>query len=559
MANFSLLAKMGLDTKAFQTGLDGANKKVSSFRKSLSGLKGTLGTIGFTAAVNRAAEYVTQMQNSARLAGLASEEFQKFAFATKRVGIEQEKAADILKDVSDKVGDFLSTGAGGMADFFEKIAPKVGVTAEQFRDLNGRDALQLYVSSLEKANVSQNEMTFYLEAIASDASALLPLLKNNSKELNNLANAADRVGAVIDTRTADSIKNMKDSFDTAGQAGIAFGAKIFGAGQKVFEGMFAVAESVRTGNNVIGQLAEKSLEAEWATIQLSLAEKAAAEVTKNQSSVRAEYNNELDRTLITVDELNKLEDGRRKMLEDLANIEEQRLKREQEAIDKKRELFLQSKELEALQLRAAGKNAEAEALEKQIKMMKEAIKISRQYGISLKEAADLVKGNKTPEEKESKKLKQLELELIRARAAGEKELTKELERKINILRSALQIQKEHNISLEEAFKLAKKINDQNGGEGGGDEPPAEDTRGDMARGLRGEDLRKAANAAGKEDNIRFDRMADGTFQQFVKGKKGKVFSEAEMQAGLQKQIDKGGTEGLLEKINKTLEGKFVSQ
>ena len=63
-----------------------------------------------------------------------------------------------------------------MADFFENIAPQVGVTADQFRKLNGADALQLYVSSLQKANVSQNDMTFYLEAIASDASYLLPLL-----------------------------------------------------------------------------------------------------------------------------------------------------------------------------------------------------------------------------------------------------------------------------------------------------------------------------------------------------------------------------------------------
>jgi hypothetical protein len=498
MANFSLLAKMGLDTKAFQKGLDGAKGKVSSFRKSLGGLKGMLGTIGFTAAVNRAAEYVTQMQNSARLAGLASEEFQKFAFATKRVGIEQEKAADILKDVSDKVGDFLATGAGGMADFFENIAPKVGVTADQFRNLNGRDALQLYVSSLEKANVSQNEMTFYLEAIASDASALLPLLKNNSKELNKLANAADRVGAVIDTKTADSIKNMKDSFDTAGQAGIAFGAKLFGAGQDVFEGMFAVAESVRTGTNVIGHLAEKSLDAEWATIQLSNAEKAAAEVAKLQASVRAEYNDELERTVISLDDLNKIEEGRRKMLEDLAKTEEQRLKREQEAIDKKHELFLQAKELEALQLRAAGKNAEAEALEKQIDMMKEAIKISKQYGISLKEAADLVKGIEENKPKE----------------------------------------------------------DEDEGE---DDEKGEEKKAPTPSELTGEDLRKAANKAAKEKGIRFERMADGTFQQFVKGSKGRRFTEEQLQAGLGKQNAAKDPVDVLESIDDKLNGKFVNE
>jgi len=80
-----------------------------------------------------------------------------------------DKVADIIKDVNDKIGDFIATGAGPMADFFENIAPKVGVTADQFARLSGQDALALYVKSLEAANLSQAEMTFYMEAIASDA------------------------------------------------------------------------------------------------------------------------------------------------------------------------------------------------------------------------------------------------------------------------------------------------------------------------------------------------------------------------------------------------------
>jgi hypothetical protein len=54
-------------------------------------------------------------------------------------------------------------------------------------------------------------------------------------------------------------------------------------------------------------------------------------------------------------------------------------------------------------------------------------------------------------------------------------------------------------------------------------------------------------------------MGDGSFQQFIGGVKGRKFSEKELQAGLQKQIDKDDSKTLLEKINTTLEGKFVSQ
>ena len=70
----------------------------------------------------------------ARVANSSVATFQKMAFGAKSVGIETGQLSDILKDMSDRVGDFLTTGGGPMADFFEKIAPQVGVTAEQFRE-----------------------------------------------------------------------------------------------------------------------------------------------------------------------------------------------------------------------------------------------------------------------------------------------------------------------------------------------------------------------------------------------------------------------------------------
>ena len=116
--------------------------------------------------------------------------------------------ADILKDVNDRVGDFLQTGGGPMADFFENIAPKVGVTAEQFARLSGPEALQLYVDSLEKAGLSQQEMTFYLEAMASDTTALIPLLQNGGAAMDGLADRAERLGVVLSEDQTSAIKQM---------------------------------------------------------------------------------------------------------------------------------------------------------------------------------------------------------------------------------------------------------------------------------------------------------------------------------------------------------------
>ena len=144
------------------------------------------------------------------LSGTTSQNFQRMAAGANVVGVSHEKLADILKDVQDKIGDYIQTGGGAMADFFDNIAKRTGVTAEQMRKLSGPDALGLYFKSLEKANLSQSEMTFYMEAIASDSSLLIPLLQNNSSGFKKWGDAAEAAGAVIDGKTNKATQRLRE-------------------------------------------------------------------------------------------------------------------------------------------------------------------------------------------------------------------------------------------------------------------------------------------------------------------------------------------------------------
>lgn len=214
MAKTSITAKLGLDTTAFQRGLAKSQKGINNFVKNGIRQFGALaGAAGLGAMASAAVRLGAEISNLSKLANTSEVEFQRMAYAAKTLGIENEKVADILKDVSDKVGDFLQTGGGPMADFFENIAPKVGVTAEMFRDLSGKDALQLYVKSLEKANLSQNEMTFFMEAIASDATMLLPLLTDNASAMKELGDEAERTGQIMDKETIEKLKKASVEID----------------------------------------------------------------------------------------------------------------------------------------------------------------------------------------------------------------------------------------------------------------------------------------------------------------------------------------------------------
>lgn len=187
----------------------------------LSGAVGDLGIAlsagavlaGAAKMIDNATRMAKEVTLLAQVSGTGVERFQELAFASKTVGIEQEKLADILKDVNDKFGDYAATGAGPLADFFDIIAPKVGITQKAFEGLSSDKALGLYIKTLQDAGVSQQEMTFYMEAIASDATALTPLFYNNAAAMDELAQSANDLGVIMDQSLVQGAVGMRDRWD----------------------------------------------------------------------------------------------------------------------------------------------------------------------------------------------------------------------------------------------------------------------------------------------------------------------------------------------------------
>ncbi len=163
--------------------------------------------------VDRVSNAAAEIERFAMLAGSTPQEFQRMAAGAKSAGMAMEKYASTMKDVQDKIGDFLQTGGGELKDFFEKIAPAVGVTADQFKNLSGPQALQLFYNSLEKANLSQKETVFWMESIADDATTLVPLLQNNGAAFDALADRAAKYGGVLSDYALAAAKDFKSQTD----------------------------------------------------------------------------------------------------------------------------------------------------------------------------------------------------------------------------------------------------------------------------------------------------------------------------------------------------------
>lgn len=210
----ALRVNLGLDSAQFQKGAGRVRRHVEGIRQDFMGMARVAGAAGAALAAlgATAIRSAREIERLSQVSNASPEQFQRMAAGAETVGIQQEKLADIMKDMNDRVGDFLTTGGGPMADFFEQIAPKVGVTADQFARLSGPDALQLFVSSLEKANLSQQEMTFYMEAIAGDFTLLLPLLRDNGAEMGRLGDRAAALGAIMDGETVAALSRTRTAF-----------------------------------------------------------------------------------------------------------------------------------------------------------------------------------------------------------------------------------------------------------------------------------------------------------------------------------------------------------
>lgn len=214
----ALRVTLAIDSAEFQRGIGNAKKEfenLGTFFKSFS--KVTAAVAGGIALVaQQAGQHAKELKNMAMLSESSVEEFQVLAAGAKKFGIEETKLADILKDVQDRLGDFAQTGGGPIQDFFKIIAPRIGVTIKQFQNLSGPQALGLYIESLKKANLNQKDMTYYLEAISSNSTFLIPLFQDGGKALSQYAVELKALGVIMDDEMVRNLEKMGDKLSEAG-------------------------------------------------------------------------------------------------------------------------------------------------------------------------------------------------------------------------------------------------------------------------------------------------------------------------------------------------------
>lgn len=573
MANLSLLARIGIDTKAFSKGLTNARGKVASFSKS---------AVGQFMKVGAAFAGIGLVKSMGSLAVAAAETASKFKAvfgpATAQMNKEIEKLRETIPSTTAEMQEALSTFAS-MAKAFglnEKAAAmfsiemvKIAGDIASFHNLpieetftKIRSAISGEFEPMKQLGIVINEARLKQEALnlgifngVGAMNAAQKALAVQSIMIRDLGDANGDAAATADS-TANQMKRLqKELAETGTEIGTTLLPAITVATKALSSFLTTVVEGTKKLGEFIGRVAFMG-----GMSDIEFQAKMDLQAEGKLDGLKGRGGTETAKKLIAarVKEIEAERAARKKADEERKKADEERRKSSEDAIKNSDNL---GETLEK-EIEKETDPKRAKALKDRLDAYNELIKAAGDLqGIDSPKSGEGGEGEPLTKEEERKKkleglekqIKDMKLEALREQARGDKEAQAALEKRAKLAQEILDIMREYNVSQEEATSLANNT----GGE-------VEELEEERKSSLTGHDLKKAANIVGKgkaEDgkNIRFEKLATGGFQQFIGGKKGAVVSEKELQTRLQKEIDKDDTKSLLEKINATLEGKFVSQ
>ena len=169
---------------------------------------------------------IKEMEKSARLAGLNTQAFQAYAYAANSVSVSQEKFSDILKDVNDRVGEFIAEGGGEFQFIFEELLQPIGITTDALKEMSSTEVLGAVQKGLDAVNADAKLTTTTYERLANDATLLQPLLEDNARALDELATEARNMGLIISQDQIDNANEFNRQFELLDRQVSVFGQSI---------------------------------------------------------------------------------------------------------------------------------------------------------------------------------------------------------------------------------------------------------------------------------------------------------------------------------------------
>jgi hypothetical protein len=240
MGNFSLLAKLGLDSSSFESGAKRAESLSRKFGKEMTGALATAFSVEKVVEFGlEAVSAAGKLSDLSERTGVSAQFLQEMKFAAEQTGASLEDVTASVEKLNVARSQALA-GSEAKMDAFKLL----GISAEDLKTLKSDDLFTKIGETIKNAPNPQNLLAPFREIAGKGAGALIPAMIEGLQET---AQKARELGLVMNDNVVASLDDAADRIDTL-KAGftVLVGAIISEGGGQLFKFFEALGSAAQT-------------------------------------------------------------------------------------------------------------------------------------------------------------------------------------------------------------------------------------------------------------------------------------------------------------------------
>lgn len=211
MANFSLIAKLGIDKTGFDAGLRAAATSANQFGKQMGAnmagrLAAAFSVAAITAYTKSLIRYASEVKDASQATGVSVESVQSLGFAAKQTGSDLATVTRALGALSKSRQEALDKPSSDAAQVFKAL----GIDGQKLKDLKLEDLFRAIAQAFNETDFGASKLAMMRTILGKTADDLASAFEEG---LDILEAQAIATGQVMDASLIDPLDEMGDQLD----------------------------------------------------------------------------------------------------------------------------------------------------------------------------------------------------------------------------------------------------------------------------------------------------------------------------------------------------------
>lgn len=224
----ALRVTLGANTANFEAGMKRARREAAgsatAIQRSLSGIKGGFAGLatglvsgavlgGLVQLAKGGLEYASSLKEVSQQLGVSTEALQVFRYAATQAGMTQDEMDTSLKKLSDSIAE-AGQGSKAQAQAFNELGVNVKTVNGELKSTDR--VIREMADGFARLRNPQDQVRIGLDLMGRSGSKMVPLLASGTKGIDELTEAARKLGIVLSDKqiqdadkTADKLEEIK--------------------------------------------------------------------------------------------------------------------------------------------------------------------------------------------------------------------------------------------------------------------------------------------------------------------------------------------------------------